>query len=494
MHKPRFLVLAAAPIALVFAASQVWAYTFGPGPLVKASGPSPFAGCNVGGTPSSTFYPDAKVEPFVAVNPTNSSNIIGVYQQDRWSDGGSRGLMAAHSMDGGASWARSFAAFSTCSGNPASNTYERASDPWVTFDTAGNAYQISLSVSGDQVISSVLVARSSNGGASWSSPTTLLRDPDPLHFNDKESITGDPTRPGYVYAVWDRGTFPSDQRNTRLFIGSHAYRGQSMFSRTTDGGESWSAPVGMANQNIFTIGNQIAVLPDGTLVDIFQNFQGSGVQPSPNHATEAVMVSRDAGLTWSQPIDISNWTPELTVDPDTGSPIRTGNGLPDLAVDPRNGTIYATWEDGGLSPDHHADVALSKSTDGEHKWSTPVKVNSSPAGVQAFTPQVAVASDGTVAITYYDFRNNTTDQTTLPTDLWFISSANGGGSWTEKHVDGPFDIDTAPNSRGPFLGDYEGLAVTGATLQDFLAFYVRSYNTPAVPLNRSDVFSVRINH
>ena len=137
---------------------------------------------------------------------------------------------------------------------------------------------------------------------------------------------------------------------------------------------------------------------------------------------------------------------------------------------------------------------MSKSTDGGHKWSTPVKVNSSPAGVQAFTPQVAVASDGTVAITYYDFRNNTTDQTTLPTDLWFISSANGGGSWTEKHVDGPFDIDTAPNSRGPFLGDYEGLAVTGATLQDFLAFYVRSYNTPADPLNRSDVFSVRINH
>ena len=31
--------------------------------------------------------------------------------------------------------------------------YDRASDPWVTFDTDGNAYQISLSVSADQVTS-----------------------------------------------------------------------------------------------------------------------------------------------------------------------------------------------------------------------------------------------------------------------------------------------------------------------------------------------------
>src|SRR2546422_1867369 len=276
MPKPRFLVLIAVPSAIVLTASQVLAYAFAVGLPVTVSGPSPFAACTAGGTSTSTNYPEAEVEPLVAVNPTNSSNIVGVFQQDRWSDGGAHGLVAASSIDGGASWSSSFAPFSTCSGG----SYERASDPWVTFDTAGNAYQISLSVSGDQVISSVLVARSGDGGATWSSPTTLLRDPDPLHFNDKESITGDPTRPGYVYAVWDRGTFPSDQRNTRSFIGSHAYRGQPMLSRTTDGGESWSAPVGMANQNIFTIGNQIVVLPDGTLVDIFQKFQGSGVQPS----------------------------------------------------------------------------------------------------------------------------------------------------------------------------------------------------------------------
>jgi hypothetical protein len=487
MHKSRFLVLAAAPIMVVLAASQVLAYAFGTGPLVPVSGPSPFAGCTVGGTPSSTLYPEAEVEPFVAVNPTNSNNVIGVFQQDRWSDGGSRGLLAARSINGGTSWTTNFAAFSTCSGNPASNTYERASDPWVTFDTAGNAYQISLSVSGDQVLSSVLVAKSADGGATWSSPTTLLRDPNPLHFNDKESITGDPTRAGYVYAVWDRGTFPSEQRNTRSFRGSHAFRGQPMFSRTTDGGQTWSAPVGMANQNIFTIGNQIAVLRDGTLVDVFQKFQGSGVQPSPQVATESVMLSRDAGLTWSQPIDIALWFPEAVSDPDNGNAVRTGNGLPDIAVDSSTGTIYVVWEDGRFSADRHADVALSKSVDGGRKWSPPSKVNQSPVGVQAFTPAVAVSADGTVGITYYDFRNNTS-ALGVPTDAWFAHSHDSGATWSEQHVSGSFDIETAPVARGYFLGDYEGLATVG---NDFLTFFVQTNSGNFA--NPTDVFSLRLS-
>ena len=72
------------------------------GPLVLASTPSPFASCTVGGP--GTNYPNAEVEPFVAVNPTDPSNVIGVYQQDRWIDGQARGIVASVSHDGGRSW------------------------------------------------------------------------------------------------------------------------------------------------------------------------------------------------------------------------------------------------------------------------------------------------------------------------------------------------------------------------------------------------------
>ncbi|HWJ54529.1 MAG TPA: hypothetical protein VNT24_14230, partial [Propionibacteriaceae bacterium] len=77
------------------------------------SGPSPFVGCStpkVGGV----NYLNAEVEPYVAVNPADPSNLIGVWQQDRWSNGGARGLMAGYSTDGGKSWNRTTLPFDRC--------------------------------------------------------------------------------------------------------------------------------------------------------------------------------------------------------------------------------------------------------------------------------------------------------------------------------------------------------------------------------------------
>jgi len=37
----------------------------------------------------------------------------------------------------------------------------------------------------------------------------------------------------------------------------------------------------------------------------------------------------------------------------------------------------------------------------------PVKANQTPNAAAAFTPSVYVAANGTVGVTYYDFRNNT---------------------------------------------------------------------------------------
>jgi hypothetical protein len=75
-------------------------------PSPPANGNSPFASCDISGflIPGEINYVNSELEPFVAVNPTNPSNIIGVYQQDRYTFGGARGLAAAISHDGGATW------------------------------------------------------------------------------------------------------------------------------------------------------------------------------------------------------------------------------------------------------------------------------------------------------------------------------------------------------------------------------------------------------
>ena len=85
----RFSRLITAGLAAV-AALAIAGLAFAASGPTDVSGLSPFAGCTVGGP--GTNYVNSEVEPFVAVNPANPSNIVGVFQQDRWSNGGAPGL------------------------------------------------------------------------------------------------------------------------------------------------------------------------------------------------------------------------------------------------------------------------------------------------------------------------------------------------------------------------------------------------------------------
>src|SRR5439155_11494358 len=198
--------------------------------------------------------------------------MIGVFQQDRWSNGGAHGLVTEACLDGGATWTTSIPHFSTCAGGTAANggNYDRSSDPWVSIGPDGRAYQVSLSVNAAQTISAILASTSTNDGATWSEPATIQRDDSPDHFvfNDKESVTADPFNDNTAYVVWDRSRFQSDSANVNAGH-SFAFRGDPMFSKTTDGGTTWSTPTRITpqNNNMFTIGNQIVVLRDGKLVD-----------------------------------------------------------------------------------------------------------------------------------------------------------------------------------------------------------------------------------
>src|SRR2546430_13381425 len=72
-------------------------------PLRVISPGSPFApGCEGVPQPGSTVYQNAEVEPWVDVNPTDSRNLIAVWQQDRWSNGGAHRPVTAFTKDGGA--------------------------------------------------------------------------------------------------------------------------------------------------------------------------------------------------------------------------------------------------------------------------------------------------------------------------------------------------------------------------------------------------------
>ena len=100
-------------------------------------------------------------------------------------------------------------------------------------------------------------------------------------------------------------------------------------------------------QNDQTIGNQIVVLPDGTLVDLFDEIHNDNSKKQRGFSVR-VMRSTDQGDTWSAPIFIDLLGTIFMTDPESGDDVRTGDIIPDIAVAP-NGDLYAVWQDARLN-------------------------------------------------------------------------------------------------------------------------------------------------
>jgi hypothetical protein len=471
--------------------------------LVTVSSADPYASCSIPGNPG-TDFPNAEVEPQVAVNPANPSNIIGVWQQDRWNNGGAQGLVAGFSLNGGKSWSQSTQPFSGCApgaiNDPFTNApYDRASDPWVSFGPDGTAYAVGLLATNNTISGNndtgVAAVTSSDGGKTWVNPLLIKSDQgtSPVFeftqfFNDKESVTADPIHAGTAYVVWDRLQSPSHSPDADLR--AHAFEGPTWFSRTTDGGQTWTGTRAIFDpgQNSQTIGNVIVVDPrTGVLYDFFEEFSTTG---SPSFTPRGLSVdfisSSDGGNTWSQPTVVANQQSPNDFST-TGQLLRTGAGLPSVAIDASTGQLYVVWEDARFTGGAVNQVVISTSANGGATWSAPAAISKTPTSTPAFTTTVAVNSAGKVAVTYYDMRNPDGITTGLPTDYWLVTSTDHGASFGNEVRITPtsFDMSIAPNSGGLFLGDYEALATIGTT---FEPFFVKTVS----PSNPTDVFTTFI--
>lgn len=460
--------------------------------LVQVSGPppSPMAACAAqdAGQPGRNFL-DAEVEPQLAVS---GSNMIAMWHQDRWSNGGAHGIGVGVSSDAGKTWADSVMPFDMCApGTPSSlSFYQRNSDPWMSFGPDGIAYSSALAFDAVDNKNAVAVARSLDGGKSWDHAQPIQGSIyTTFQFGtDKNSTTADPTKNKTAYTVWDTLTDPTDQPDDNPH--TSAYTGPAYFSMTTDGGVSWSPAKIIVNttQRQQTIGNVIVVDPrTGTLYDFFNDI----VPPNtPRRGTLtnqqlAFVKSTDGGNSWTAPQIIAPLNALGVIDPNTGEHLRTGDGLFEVAINPTTGKLYAVWQSStnyvksanqatGLWDN---EILITSSADGGVSWTTPSVVHALASGLPTFTPTVAVNNvngQETIAVSYYDFRNLTAGQTTnLPTDYFVSYSTNGGASFGNEQRLTPtsFDSRTAPVARGFFLGDYEALQPSGS---GFEAVFVKT--------------------
>jgi hypothetical protein len=460
-------------------------------PLMEASPTNLLAGCAADG--SGVNFPDSEVEPYVDVNPTDTDNIVGGYQQDRYSNGGAKGNVASVSLDGGATWTQvAIPAHNRCTGPTA--RFERGTDPWVSFGPSGAAHFMTLSIDPDPPTggfgdNAMVYNRSTDGGLTWEAPIILKEDTDPRFLNDKNAITADPNDASFVYAVWDRLETPRGELAAapqgRENIFGLGFKGPAWFTRTTNGGDSWEPAriIYATGANNQTIGNQIVVLPAAVGGDVLNFFNETLTRPGFRIFLSFVR-STNRGATWdrratrvSQVVPMDRVREDGVIDSEP-VPARTRATRAPARSAPVTSSSMSRWTAAtatstrsGRTP-ASVDSATTRSRSRSRRTAARAgrrRCASTPAPTPALASTTGRRSRprSTWPTTAPWESRSTTSATTPrptasspPTSSQFIRHASCSEmvNWAETQVTPTsFDMRRAPFARGYFVGDYEGL-------------------------------------
>lgn len=202
-----------------------------------------------------------------------------------------------------------------------------------------------------------------------------------------------------------------DRRGGGLYLGfilsdEEAETSEALITRSSDGGASWedATPLSPTGEVDFI---DVAVGRTGSVHAVWRRYTSS--------ATFAIEYSRstDGGQTWTTPQAIANGlprtgTPNTCIDTGAGSILGQvyAANAPSIAASPIDASrLFVTTHTHGPGADE-ADVVLFGSGNGGNTWSQldPVPANE---GMPQWYPSVEVSRDGRVAVAYYDARSPT---------------------------------------------------------------------------------------
>jgi hypothetical protein len=363
------------------------------------------------------------------------STIVSAFQVGRFFDGGASDIGFATSTNGGASWTNGFLPGITKF--QGGGSFDRASDPAVAFDPRHNVWMISslaLRESGGVHGAAVVTSRSTNGGLTWSNPVTTATGGN----LDKNWIACDTTSTSPFYG------------NCYTEFDDSGNGNRMKMSRSTNGGLTWGAALNTGD-SASGLGGQPVVRPNGTVLVPFLSSSGQ----------IRSFRSIDGGASWRATVLVS------TVSDHTVAGGLRSEPLPSAEVDAA-GTAYVVWQDCRFRSGCAAnDIVMSKSTS-ETTWGpvTRVPIDATSSTVDHFIPGIGVdrstsAGSARIGLTYYFYPNRGCSAATCQLDVGFISSTNGGSTWsTATQLAGPMTLSWIANtSQGRMVGDYISTSV-----------------------------------
>ena len=382
---------------------------------------------------NSTSQHKTQVEPDTF---SNGATIVSVQQTGRFFDGGSSNI--CWSTLNNASLVASGCLPGITKHDNSANPYDRVSDPAVAYDAQDGVWLVSTlaitEVPGGILGAAVLSSRSTNASATaWNNPVNVAVASGSSNL-DKNWIVCDNTASspfyGNCYTEWD----------------DNGLQNKLQMSTSTDGGLTWGAKKKVGTgQAYHGLGGQPVVQPNGTVIVPYTNGSQIGAFRSTN-----------GGNSWSNAVLVGN----ISFHTVAGS-LRT-SALPSAEIDGA-GKVFVVWEDcrfrSGCTSN---DIVMSTSTNGT-TWTSVVRVpiGTTGDGHDNFIPGIAVdkttsGSTAKVGLTYYYYPVANCTSATCSLNVGFISSPNGGASWTGvTAVAGPMTLSWLPNtSQGRMVGDY----------------------------------------
>lgn len=350
-------------------------------------------------------------------------------------------------------------------------------DPVVRFDAAGNLYVAGIAFNRDfdqedkPVDNVVYVAKFTFTPGTAATASTTTSAGLPPHFTFARTTVVDRGAVGFSVPPQQpfgfAGTFvdkewmevdanPASPCTGNVYVTHTAFHGVSgnfpiVFSRSTDGGASFSQPrVISSGGQAGTSRNQgsdIAVGSDGTVYVAYRTFPLGSDESN----TISVVKSTDCGKHWTNPVTVGT----IVDGQAPGVAFRTPTFAFAAVDDTDPNVVYVAY----MSIVGDFDIYVQRSMDAGATWGAPVQVNTDPGARHQIWPTIDV-TNGALHVAWFDFRNSVTPDNEALDVFYACANCDGAAYPVFSHEQRVTDVSHNGNCQMfgggsvAFHGDY----------------------------------------